>query len=88
MASSKPEPKCIEVSVQYSGGGKVAIKEYGKITTNWGVSMSRRYEIPEGMTEEQIDEFQVEKRKELRDLVDPIDQAEFQERYEQRDWND
>lgn len=82
------EPRCIEASVQYSGGGKVSIKEYGKITSNWGLSMSRRYEIPEDWTEEQIDEFQVAKRQHIFDLVDPIDEGEFQARYKQRDWND
>lgn len=82
------EPRCIEVSVQYSGGGKVAIKEYGKISSNWGVSMSRRYEVPADWDEDQIAEFQVTKRDELKELVDPIDNEEFNERYAQRDWDD
>jgi hypothetical protein len=82
------EPRCIEISVQASGGGKVAIKEYGKITSNWGVSMSRRFEIPEDWDQEQIDEFQIDQRQHLRDLIEPVDQAEFDERYAQRDWND
>lgn len=89
MAARKAEePRCIEVSVQYSGSGKVAIKEYGKISSGWSVSMSRRYEVPQGMTEEGIDNFQIERRQHLRDILDPIDEAEFEERYKQRDWND
>jgi hypothetical protein len=81
------EPRCIEVSVQYSGGGKVAIRDFGKITSNWGVSMSRRYEVPEGFSEEDIDAFQVTKRDELKALVEPIDQEEFDLRYAQHKWD-
>lgn len=80
------EPRCIEASVQHSGGGKVAILEYGKITSNWGLSMSRRFEIPADWTQEQIDEFQLEQNEHLHKLIEPLDEAEFGDRYEQRDW--
>jgi hypothetical protein len=82
------EPRCVEISVQASGGGKVAIKEYGKIASNWGVSMTRRFEVPEDWDQDQIDEFQIDQRQHLRELIEVIDQAEFDERYEQRDWDD
>lgn len=82
------EPRCIEVSIQHSGGGKVAILEYGKITSNWGLSLSRRYEIPEDWTQENIDEFQLKQHNHLHALIEPLDQAEFDQRYEQREWND
>jgi hypothetical protein len=82
------EPRCIEIAVQHSGGGKVAIREYGKITSNWGLSMSRRFEIPEDWTQEQIDEFQVTENDRLHKLIEALDQEEFDQRYAQRDWND
>lgn len=82
------EPKCIEVSVQHSGGGKVAIRDFGKISSGWGLSMSRRYEIPEEWTQEQIDEFQLAQNDHLHKLIEPLDQDEFDERYKQRDWKD
>jgi hypothetical protein len=82
------EPRCIEVSVQHSGGGKVAIRDFGKVTSNWGISFSRRYEIPSDWTEEQIDEFQITKSDELHELIEPIDQEEFDVRYKQRNWDD
>lgn len=82
------EPRCVQVSVQWNIGGKVAIKEYGKITSNYGASMSRVFEIPEDWTQEQIDEFQVNQRQQLEDLLDPVDQAHFDLRYDQRDWTD
>lgn len=80
------KPRCIEIAVQHSGGGKVAIKEYGKISSNWGLSMSRRFEIPEDWTQDQIDDFQLREHARLMQLIEPIDQAAFDERYEQRDW--
>lgn len=77
------EPRCIEVSVTRSGGGKVALQDYGKHTSDWFISMGRRFEIPEGWTQEQIDEFQLEKHDELVGLVDPLDQSAFEERASQ-----
>jgi hypothetical protein len=74
------EPKCIEISVQHSGGGKVSIRDYGAIQSNWGLSMSRRFEIPEDWTQKQIDEFQLAEHDRLHLLIEPLDQAEFDER--------
>jgi hypothetical protein len=87
-AKKVTEPRCIEVAVQHSGGGKVAIRDFGKVSSNWGISFSRRYEIPPDWTEDQVDEFQVTKSDELHQLIEPIDQEEFDTRYEQRNWND
>lgn len=82
------EPKCIEISVQHSGGGKVAIRDYGKISSNWGVSMTRRYEIPEDWTEEQVDEFQIVKNDHLHELIEIVDQDELDARLAQAEWSD
>lgn len=87
-SSQAEEPRCVEVVVQRSGGGKVAIKEYGKVSSQWGVSFSRRYIVPEDWDDDRVDEFQIAKSDELRALIEPIDQAEFDERYKQRDWKD
>lgn len=84
----KSEPRCISVNVQTQGGGKVAIKDFGKISSGWGMSFSRSFEIPEDWSPEAIDEFQLAQQKHLADLIEPLDQAEFDVRYEQRDWND
>ena len=86
MPVKKQEPKCVEVSVQWSTGGKVAIQSYGNVTSNYGASLSRRYALPDGMTDKEIDSFQVAKRQELQDLLEPVDQAAFDERFAQRDF--
>jgi hypothetical protein len=80
------EVKCIEVSVQHSGGGKVTIVDFGKVQSNWGVSMSRRFEIPADWSDKRIDEFQLAENDRLHKLIEPIDQEEYETRYEQRDW--
>lgn len=84
---AKTEPRCIEISVQHSGGGKVAIIDYGKITSNWGVSMTRKYTIPDDWTEAQIDDFQLTQNEHLHELIEPIDEAEFDERIAQANWS-
>lgn len=83
VAKKITQPKCVEISVQHSGGGKVSLRSYGAIQSSWGLSMSRRFEIPEGWTQDQIDEFQIVEHDRLHSLIEPIDQAEFDERAEQ-----
>jgi hypothetical protein len=88
MPSQKqPEqPRIVEVSVNFNGGGKVAIVDFGKLSSDYGASISRRYAIPESMSEEDIAIFEVEKVLELKEQLEPILQAEFDERYERREW--
>lgn len=80
------EPQVIEIAVNFNGGGKVAIKEYGKISSEYGASITRRYAIPADMTEADVAAFELEKVMELREQLEPILQAEFDERIVQADW--
>lgn len=77
------EPRCLEVSVTRSGGGKVALQDYGNHNSDWFISMGRRFEIPQDWDQDQIDAFQLEKHDELLALVDPLDEAAFEERASQ-----
>ena len=80
------EPQVVEIAVNFNGGGKVAIMEYGKISSEYGASITRRYAIPPDWTEEQVAAFELEKVVELREQLEPVLQAEFDERYEQAEW--
>lgn len=80
------EPRVTQVSVNFNGSGKVAIKDYGKINSGYGASISRTYEIPEDWDEAQVAAFELEKLAELHDALEPVLQTEFDERYRQRDW--
>lgn len=82
------EPQVVEITVNFHGGGKVAIMEYGKISSEYGASLSRKYAIPEDWTEEQVAEFELLKAIELHDQLEPFLQQEFDERYKQRQWRD
>lgn len=77
------EPKVVAVRVNFGGGGKVAIQSYGNVTSDYHASISRDYAIPEDWTEDQVMEFELAKVAQIRGLIDPILQAEFDERYEQ-----
>lgn len=81
------EPVCIEASTHFGFEGKVQLREYGKLSSGYSGSMSRRFIIPPDWTQEQIDNFQLEQQEHLHKLLDPIDEHHFQERYEQADWN-
>jgi hypothetical protein len=80
------EPQIKEITVNFHGGGKVAIVDYGKLSSEYGGSITRTYSIPEGMTEEDVAIFEVEKVLELKEQLEPVLQAEFDERYERREW--
>lgn len=80
------QPVCTDISVQTNRGGKIAIVDFGKVTSNWGLSMSRTFSIPEDWTQAQIDEFQVMQYENLAALIEPIDQTEYDLRYEAKEW--
>ena len=49
-------------------------------------SITRRYSIPPDMTEAEVGAFELEKVMELREQLEPIFQAEFDERIAQAEW--
>lgn len=79
------EPRIVSATVSRSQKGNVALKEYGKLTSGYDVFFSRSFEIPEDWTQAQVDEFQLQQQDHLRELIDPIDQAEYDTRVEQAD---
>jgi hypothetical protein len=79
------EPRCLTVTVSRSQKGNVALKDYGRLSSGYDVFMSRTYEVPENWTEEQVDEFQLAKHDHLVELIEPIDQENYEERAAQAD---
>lgn len=75
----KKQPRCVEVSASYSAGGKVSIEKYDW-SSDWHGSMSRRFEIPEGWTDEEIEAFQYTQFQAIYDVVDAIDTEESEKR--------
>lgn len=81
MASIK-EPVLREININFSAGGKVAIVKFDE-TSDWHLSSSQRWEIPENWTQEQAQQFELEKYIELREMVDARSQIERDERFDQ-----
>lgn len=79
-------PRCTQISINWNISGKIAVVDYGKHTSGYGASFSRTYEIPDGWDRDAIDEFQEEERQHLQELLDPIDQAGYDERIEEANW--
>lgn len=73
---SSSEPKVVEVTVHYHGGGKVAIEDYGGESYSYGASASRKYTVPIDWTEDQVADFELQKVLEIRDNLDPLLQVE------------
>lgn len=88
MPSKVEQPVCLEVSVSRTAGGGVGIKEYGKIKSNYSFTFTRRYAIPSSWDKETTNNFLIAEEQELAELLEPLDQAAFEERYAQRDWDD
>lgn len=84
MAKSKAQPVCTEIVCSSSVGGSVQIVKF-EYTAKYHFSITRTYSIPEGWTEEDVDDFQKDKVIELRGRLEPIDDAEMAELLRQRD---
>lgn len=80
------EAKCIETRIHRGGDGKVAIMDYGKVSSGYSVNVTRTYVVPEDWTEDQIEEFELDKLNEFKGRIDPVLDAEFEERWNQRVW--
>ena len=80
MPSESPQLR--EINISFSAGGKVSIVKYD-VSSDYHISASKRYEIPDGMSEEDVAAFEEQKYNELRQLIDDRANAEFEERYNQ-----
>lgn len=76
------EPKLIEISASASAGGKVQIIKYDE-SSDYFVSLSQKYTIPDDWTAEEATEFQIAVQEELREHVDALAQIERDERFDQ-----
>jgi hypothetical protein len=74
--SKEIEPKVTEIRVQYNGGGKVAIEDYGGESYSYGASVSRNYQIPVDWDEQQVKDFELLKVLEIRENLEPLLQEE------------
>lgn len=84
MSEEITKPKCTEATVSSSVGGKVQIVKY-EYSADFHYSMTRKYDVPEGWTEEDVDDFQKDKVIELRGVLERIAQAEMDDLLKQRD---
>jgi hypothetical protein len=88
-AEETGEPQVIEAGVSVSAGGKLAIVDFGRHSSDWMISVSRRYAIPSDWTEAMVDDFQRERHNHIRNtLVEPLDQKEYDERIGQVQWTE
>lgn len=74
---AKSEPRILEVNINVSGGGKMAVAEYGAEVYNWSSSFSERWSVPEDWDANQIDAFEMSIAAKLQNLVDEKNQSEF-----------
>lgn len=75
-------PVLTEISIAASAGGKVQIIKYD-LSSDYFVSESRKWSVPEDWTEEDVQEFTEARRDELRERIEKQAQIEFDERFEQ-----
>jgi hypothetical protein len=82
------QPQCTEVRIHRGGDGKVAIIDYGKVSSGYSDNITRSYQIPEEWTDEQVEEFEDKQLEALKPRIDAVLDAEFVERWEQKAWRD
>jgi hypothetical protein len=76
------EARLTEVTLSNSAGGKIQIIKFDE-ASDYHVSETRKFSIPEDWTDDQVDEFLIVQREELRTHVDTLAQRERDERAEQ-----
>lgn len=79
-------PKCTEVRIHRGGDGKVAIMEYGKVSSGYSVNVTRTYRIPEDWSDREVEQFEDTQLEIMKERIDYILDKEFTERWEQRQW--
>lgn len=82
--ADREEPVCTEVTASSSVGGKVQIVKF-EYTADFHFSMTRKYDVPPGWSEQDVKDFQQDKVIEIRTQLEGIAQAEMDELLQQRD---
>lgn len=84
MAPDDKQPVCTEIVCSSSVGGKVQIVKF-EYSADYHFSMTRKYDAPEGWSEDDIRDFQIDKIIQLRGQLEEIADAEMAELLRQRD---
>lgn len=84
MSTEKSEPRVIEVSTTVSVGGKVQIVKY-EHSQDYFFSLGGRWEIPDDWTDEEADEFRLDRMAELREQLEEPSQKAIDEMIDMRD---
>ena len=78
-------PKIKEIRVHWGGEGKVQLEEYGKQASGYGCNISRTYEIPSDWTDDQVATFELETIQFIKEQLEPVLQAEHDNRMAARE---
>lgn len=76
------QPKCLEVTVNASTGGKVTIVKFD-LSSDYHFSQTARYSIPEDWSQEQVDKFVAEESLRLYEQVDGVAQPVLEDLMDQ-----
>lgn len=79
------EPQVKEISISARSGGTVQIVKYN-LQNEFCIDQSVTYSIPEGWTDEQVDEFKRTKTLALQEEIQPFAQNEQDALLAQSDW--
>jgi hypothetical protein len=72
MPAKKPEPQCKQVTVSVSIGGKVAMVGFGNMNESFNYAENRVYDVPDGWTDKQVNEFWHDKYTAMRDNIQEL----------------
>ena len=77
------KPQLIECGASVSSGGKVQLKKF-ELSADYHFSVSGKWAMPPGMTDEEAESFRYEQIMRLRQELEPIAQAEIDDLLEQK----
>lgn len=80
---SKPVAKECEISV--TTGGKIQIVKFN-LANDFGITITERFDVPKDWSQEELDEWLLEKTSEIKGKVDHFAQQEQDALLEAADW--
>lgn len=86
MSDDKEKPQLIECGVSVSTGGKVQLKKF-ELSADYHLSLSSKWTMPPGMTEDEAEQFRYEQVLRLRNELEPLAQSEVDDLLSQKEYD-
>lgn len=83
MSITEPKPR--QVTVHFGGSGKVALQGFGKESSEYGINISRTYDVPSTWSDDEVKAFELETFLKIQEVVEPLIENEHTARMNEQE---